>query len=137
MRYLLNVQQVPHFKVMMLLITLIIKKQYCLLTLKNEGVNIAKVLLLNRILWRMLFMSYEKVLQAKSFIVGTKQTVKALKLGVVKEVVVAKDAEAKVTAKVEDTAIEFNVPVTYVDSMKKLGKSCGIEVGAATVAITI
>lgn len=82
-------------------------------------------------------MSYEKVLQAKSFIVGTKQTVKALKLGVVKEVVVAKDAEAKVTAKVEDTAIEFNVPVTYVDSMKKLGKSCGIEVGAATVAITI
>ena len=29
----------------------------------------------------------------------------------------------------------MNVPITYVDSMKKLGKACGIEVGAATVAI--
>ncbi|MFE8703823.1 50S ribosomal protein L7ae-like protein [Cytobacillus sp. FJAT-54145] len=82
-------------------------------------------------------MSYEKVLQAKSFIVGTKQTVKALKSGTVKEVLVAKDAEPRVTAKVVSTAKEMNVPIIYVDSMKKLGKACGIEVGASTVAINI
>ncbi len=35
-------------------------------------------------------MSYDKVSQAKSIIIGTKQTVKALKRGSVKEVVVAK-----------------------------------------------
>lgn len=82
-------------------------------------------------------MSYDKVLQAKSIIVGTKQTVKALKLGTIDEVVVASDADPRVTAKVVSTANEMNVPIVYVDSMKKLGKACGIEVGAATVAISI
>jgi len=81
-------------------------------------------------------MSYEKVLQAKSIIIGTKQTVKALKLGTVKEIVVAKDADPKIALKVANSAKEANVPVLYVDSMKKLGKACGIEVGAVTVAIT-
>ncbi|WP_282174120.1 50S ribosomal protein L7ae-like protein [Cytobacillus firmus] len=82
-------------------------------------------------------MSYDKVLQAKSIIVGTKQTVKALKLGTINEVVVASDADPRVTAKVVSTAKEMNVPIVYVDSMKKLGKACGIEVGAAAVAISI
>lgn len=82
-------------------------------------------------------MSYDKVLQAKSIIVGTKQTVKALKLGTIDEVVVASDADPRVTAKVVSTATEMNVPIVYVDSMKKLGKACGIEVGAAAVAISI
>lgn len=82
-------------------------------------------------------MSYEKVLQAKDIMIGTKQTMKALKLGTVNEVVVAKDADQKVIAKVIATANEVDVPVLYVDSMKKLGKTCGIEVGAAVVAITI
>ncbi|MBG9447825.1 50S ribosomal protein L7ae-like protein [Cytobacillus firmus] len=82
-------------------------------------------------------MSYDKVLQAKSIIVGTKQTVKALKLGTIDEIVVASDADPRVTAKVVSTAKEMNVPIVYVDSMKKLGKACGIEVGAAAVAISI
>ncbi|GLB61390.1 50S ribosomal protein L7ae-like protein [Cytobacillus sp. NCCP-133] len=82
-------------------------------------------------------MSYDKVLQAKSFIVGTKQTVKALKQGMVSEVVIARDADSRVSAKVVSTANELNVPITYVDSMKKLGNACGIEVGAAAVAISI
>ena len=37
-------------------------------------------------------MSYEKVLQAQKLIIGTKQTVKALKQGVVNELIVAEDA---------------------------------------------
>ncbi|MGG3916518.1 50S ribosomal protein L7ae-like protein [Rossellomorea vietnamensis] len=80
-------------------------------------------------------MSYEKVAQAKEIIVGTKQAVKALKTGQVLEVVIAEDADPKVTAKVVQAAIDLNVPVNKVDSMKKLGKSCGIDVGAAVVAI--
>ncbi|OXS55120.1 large subunit ribosomal protein L7A [Bacillus sp. V-88] len=80
-------------------------------------------------------MSYEKVAQAKEIIVGTKQAVKALKTGQVLEVVIAEDADPKVTAKVVQAAIDLNVPVNKVDSMKKLGKSCGIDVGAAAVAI--
>lgn len=80
-------------------------------------------------------MSYEKVLQAKDVVIGTKQTVKALKLGTVNEVVVAKDADHKVIAKIVSAAEETMVPILYVDSMKKLGKACGIEVGAAAIAI--
>jgi large subunit ribosomal protein L7A len=80
-------------------------------------------------------MSYEKVLQAQKFVIGTKQTVKALKEGNVIELVVADDAEPKVTAKVVEEARMVNVPILHVESMKKLGKACGIDVGAATVAI--
>ncbi|MEH7376928.1 MULTISPECIES: 50S ribosomal protein L7ae-like protein [Bacillaceae] len=80
-------------------------------------------------------MSYEKVLQAQKFVIGTKQTVKALKDGNVRELIIASDADAKVTAVVAKEALDINVPILYVDSMKKLGKACGIEVGASTVAI--
>ena len=80
-------------------------------------------------------MSFEKVSQASKIVIGTKQTVKALKEGIVQELVVADDAEPKVTANVIGEALIVNVPILYVDSMKKLGKACGIEVGAAAVAI--
>ncbi|MDF2854183.1 MAG: hypothetical protein K0Q87_34 [Neobacillus sp.] len=80
-------------------------------------------------------MSYEKVLQAQKIIIGTKRTVKALKDGNVRELIVASDAEPKVTVLVVNQAREMEVPIIYVDSMKKLGKACGIEVGASAVAI--
>ncbi len=80
-------------------------------------------------------MSYEKVLQAKDLVIGTKQTLKALDDGIVSEVIIAKDAEYRVIYKVEALAKTNDIPLVYVDSMKKLGKACGIEVGAATVAL--
>lgn len=80
-------------------------------------------------------MSYEKVLQAKDIAIGTKQTVKALNQGTVKEAIIASDADENLVAKVAKIANENNVPVCYVDSMEKLGKACMIEVGAAAVAI--
>jgi large subunit ribosomal protein L7A len=81
-------------------------------------------------------MSYEKVAQANNIIVGSKQTVRALKAGQVMELVIAEDADAKVTADLVRTAREMNTAISYVDSMKKLGKTCGIAVGASAVAIT-
>lgn len=80
-------------------------------------------------------MSYDKVSQAQNIIVGTKQTVRALKSGQVRELFVAEDADLRVKERVIHAASEVNVPVTIVDSMKKLGKACGIDVGAAAVAI--
>lgn len=80
-------------------------------------------------------MSYEKVSQAKSIIIGTKQAVKALKTTKVLGVVVAEDADRRVINKVLLLAEEQQIPISKVDSMKKLGKACGIEVGASTVAI--
>ncbi|MFS0666145.1 50S ribosomal protein L7ae-like protein [Bacillus mojavensis] len=82
-------------------------------------------------------MSYDKVSQAKSIIIGTKQTVKALKRGSVKEVVVAIDADPMLTSSVITLAKDQGIAVSMVESMKKLGKACGIEVGAAAVAIML
>jgi large subunit ribosomal protein L7A len=80
-------------------------------------------------------MSYEKVLQANKVIIGTKQTVRALKEGNVRELVVAEDADPNVTDMLIKHANDANIPVAHVDSRRKLGKTCGIEVGAAAVAI--
>ncbi|OIK14425.1 ribosomal protein L7Ae-like protein [Bacillus sp. MUM 116] len=80
-------------------------------------------------------MSYEKVLRASKVIIGTKQTAKALKNGQVQELVIAQDADPKVTESVINQALQMNVPILYVDSAKKLGKACRVDVGASTVAI--
>jgi len=46
-------------------------------------------------------MSYEKVSQAKHIIVGSKQVVKALKAGSIREVIIADDADVQVIDKME------------------------------------
>ncbi|MFB1051368.1 50S ribosomal protein L7ae-like protein [Paraliobacillus sp. JSM ZJ581] len=81
-------------------------------------------------------MSYEKVAQVKEqLVIGTKQTLKAIRDGEVAQVVIAADADQQITKKVSQLAKEMNVPCVRVDSKKKLGKACGIDVGTATVAI--
>jgi large subunit ribosomal protein L7A len=80
-------------------------------------------------------MSYEKVSQAKKIIIGTKQAVKAIQTDKVTEIVVAEDADRRVINKVLQLAEEQQIPISKVDSMKRLGKACGIEVGASAVAI--
>jgi large subunit ribosomal protein L7A len=81
-------------------------------------------------------MSYEKVAQAKSkVVIGTKQTIKTIKNSEVSEVVIANDAERRITEKVVNLANQMDIPVLYVESMRELGKACGIDVGAAAVAI--
>ncbi|WP_010528981.1 50S ribosomal protein L7ae-like protein [Lentibacillus jeotgali] len=81
-------------------------------------------------------MSYEKVTRFRSdLIIGTKQTLKAIKRGAVSEVFIADDADRQVTQKVEGLAHEMSVPCHRVDSMQKLGVACGIDVGASAVAV--
>lgn len=81
-------------------------------------------------------MSYDKVAQATNgIIIGTKQAIKAIKDDRIEEVIIAQDADTRVTNKVIELAQEMGVPVITVDSMKRLGKSCGIDVGTAAVAI--
>ncbi|GIN72213.1 ribosome-associated protein L7Ae-like [Bacillus sp. J14TS2] len=82
-------------------------------------------------------MPYKKVLQAENVIIGTKQTVRALKSGHVLEVLLASDAEPRIIHPIIQVAEEVNVPITMVDSMRELGKACGIDVGATAAAILI
>lgn len=81
-------------------------------------------------------MSYEKVMQVKSrVIIGTKQTLKAMKNDQVSAVFVADDADIHITQKVVHLANRLGIVCNHVDSMDKLGNACGIDVGAAAVAI--
>lgn len=82
-------------------------------------------------------MPYEKVKQASKTIIGTKQAIKAINASQVKEIVVALDAETRVTDPVILLAKEVGIPVNLVESKKELGKACGIQVGAAVVAIAM
>ncbi|QKY71763.1 ribosomal L7Ae/L30e/S12e/Gadd45 family protein [Lentibacillus sp. CBA3610] len=81
-------------------------------------------------------MSYEKVTQFRSELaIGTKQTLKAIKHGTASEVFIADDADWQITQKVEYLAHESGVPCHRVDSKRKLGVACGIDVGASAVAV--
>lgn len=82
-------------------------------------------------------MSYEKVSQARNLCIGTKQTLKMVEAGKVEQVFVAEDADPRITSKVVNLCQKLGVTVTYVDSMKKLGKACGIDVGAAMAASVV
>ncbi|AQU77896.1 MULTISPECIES: ribosomal L7Ae/L30e/S12e/Gadd45 family protein [Planococcus] len=81
-------------------------------------------------------MSNEKVKQTSEMIIGTKQTVKAIKSGIVQEIIVAKDADDRMTEQIIQLALEKGIRVGFADSRLKLGKAYGINVGAAAVAIT-
>lgn len=81
-------------------------------------------------------MSYEKVTQAKDRLsIGLKQTEKAMKSGQVSQIVIASDIDAALRLKIINLANELIIPYEMVDSKKRLGKACGIEVGTAVVAI--
>ncbi|WP_019123546.1 50S ribosomal protein L7ae-like protein [Brevibacillus massiliensis] len=80
-------------------------------------------------------MSYEKVERAKELMIGVNQTLKAVESGQAEEVYIAQDADKRLTQKVATLCKEKGVPVVYVDSMRRLGRACRIEVGAAAAAI--
>lgn len=80
-------------------------------------------------------MSYEKVKQAKNVLIGTKQTKKAVLQGTVEEVIIASDADQHLVDPVVELCKDRGITVSFVDSMKKLGKACGIQVGAAMAAL--
>lgn len=79
-------------------------------------------------------MSYEKVSQAHNICIGTKQTIKMVEAGKAETVFIAEDADPRITLKLVNLCQKLGVSVVHVDSMKKLGKACGIDVGAATAA---
>lgn len=80
-------------------------------------------------------MPYGRIRQAKGVLIGTNQTTKALVDAKIAEVFVAKDADKKITIPILQLCEQQEIPCEWVESMKSLGKACGIQVGAAVVAI--
>ncbi|EMS74084.1 ribosomal L7Ae/L30e/S12e/Gadd45 family protein [Ruminiclostridium cellobioparum] len=67
--------------------------------------------------------------------VGVKQSTKAVENGAAARVIIAKDCEQRVVRGIIELCEKTSVPITYADSMKQLGKACGIEVEAAVACI--
>ncbi len=67
--------------------------------------------------------------------VGVKQSTKAVENGVATSVIIARDCEQRVVRGIIELCEKTSIPVTYADSMKQLGKACGIEVDAAVACI--
>lgn len=67
--------------------------------------------------------------------VGIKQTMKAVQKGLCKQVFIARDADRAIVKGLEELCESMQVPLKYIDSMKQLGKACGIEVGASAAGI--
>lgn len=68
-------------------------------------------------------------------VVGVKQSAKAIKSGEGRTVYIAKDADSKLVDPVKQLAEGNSLEIVYVNTMKELGKLCGIEVGAATAVV--
>ncbi|SDL32246.1 ribosomal L7Ae/L30e/S12e/Gadd45 family protein [Natronincola ferrireducens] len=73
-------------------------------------------------------------LQQENKAIGIKQTNKALNQDKVKILYLAQDADTHLVERLVDIANKKNIEIIYVDSMKKLGKACGIDVSAAAAA---
>lgn len=72
---------------------------------------------------------------ARKKTIGTKQTAKAVDKGLARAVFVARDAEEYVVRELLKACRKQAIPVVEVESMAVLGRTCGIEVGAASAAI--
>lgn len=80
-------------------------------------------------------MSLDELARAKKFVVGTKQTNKAVENGKASVVYIAKNAEGRITSPVVQLCQDKGVRTVFVDDMAELGRACGIKVGAAMAAI--
>lgn len=77
----------------------------------------------------------DQVKNARRKVVGTKQTLKALEKGEALIVLVASDADEKISRPVIALSEARGVELHFVDTMIELGKLCGIKVKAATAAV--
>jgi len=72
--------------------------------------------------------------QQGHFRIGMKQTMKAIELGIAEEVFVAQDADPRMIARIVQTCEQRGIQLVFADTMRNLGRTCGIDVGAATAA---
>ena len=71
----------------------------------------------------------------KAKVIGLKQVKKAVNKGLAEKVFIANDAEPHIKEPLKKLCEQKGAEFELVESMKALGQACGIDVGAATVAI--
>jgi Ribosomal protein HS6-type (S12/L30/L7a) len=76
-----------------------------------------------------------ELLKSGNKAIGIKQSLKVVEADNAKIVYIAKDADDKITGSLRELCDSKAVEIVYVDTMKQLGKACGIEVGASAVCL--
>ncbi len=76
-----------------------------------------------------------EALKTSNKTVGIKQSMKAVESGQALKVFIARDADSRVTRDLQELCIQMSIEVVYVDSMKQLGRACGISVGASAACV--
>jgi large subunit ribosomal protein L7A len=71
----------------------------------------------------------------KEVVVGTKQVKRAVSSGKAELVLLASDSEDKVIRDLVGLCEASGVEIKYIATMKELGKTCGIDVKAASAAL--
>ena len=74
-------------------------------------------------------------LAAREKVIGVKQSRRALRDGRAAKVFLGSDADPALTEPVEVLCREQGVPVDRQHTMEELGRSAGIQVGAAVIAL--
>lgn len=77
----------------------------------------------------------EALKQAEQRTVGVKQTEKAVVRQAAAIVYIAKDADERVTARLQELCEEHNVPLDCSETMLNIGRACSINVKAAAAAV--
>ena len=75
-------------------------------------------------------------LSGSNKVVGAKQAKRALVAGRAVRLYVAMDADPRLLQPLVQEAVNRQVPVSQVPTMKELGAACGIAVGAAVAVLT-
>lgn len=68
-------------------------------------------------------------------VIGVKQAIKAIKSGKGTVLYVAKDAERRIIIPLLEIALKNEIRVIEIDTMKNLGKMCGIDVKSSATLI--
>ena len=69
------------------------------------------------------------------YVIGSKQTMKLVEQRKTTLVYVAQDADPRLKNNIVRLCEMAGVPITWSETMKSLGETCGIEVGAAMAAV--
>ncbi|QRN85341.1 ribosomal L7Ae/L30e/S12e/Gadd45 family protein [Clostridia bacterium] len=80
-------------------------------------------------------MSLHELNDATTYVVGTKQTIRAIAEGQAKKVFLAKDADRFLQTEIEKLCQENQISIEGVSTMLELGRHVGIEVKAAVATI--
>jgi large subunit ribosomal protein L7A len=70
-----------------------------------------------------------------SKVIGIKQSMKAVEKDQVVSVYIAEDADSRMILPLQQVCLARKIPVVSGSTMEELGVACGIDVGAAAIAI--